>query len=1100
MRSIMKHLIKKLSLIAILCSLNTGQASASATTDEQAFKFFFANAKILGPAALTTIAAFIFGSEHRFVRAFAKKAAEPSDAASSAAGSAESAAANSSRNSNGNSSNSFSQVKRKATGESGTGGEVARPRTTSSSGGGGSGGSGDSGGSGGSSSASLPLTAVENRLFELVKNRNSKELQKLLQEHPEILNGRPTKNGEPPLVIALEKQYSKFNGQRLEKKPDNTTAKILIQYMNPDAINQKIRGYGGGTALHAAVLHDDYELVRLLLAKGADKSLFVKNCFDQTPLDLMTVHLNWTALTALLQHAKAKQLFPVSNWSTFPPLIAFFTIYYKNVPHYQSHDINHHDDIYRAKAVKFFKKLLTDLPQEAINSKNEFGNTLLHHLLVRYVYKKEELITALLQRKPDVHIRDKKNNTPLDLAIEGGLDISVIAELLKNGALGTYSRDCWWECTPLVSLLTQGEQEDFFSEKQRTFKYTNKILKYFTPESINTRNEKGDTLLSFILSNPEQNEYNHGLMKHLLNDHNADPNIPDTNGETALHKAARMYEDEEDDDNPGFYPNDYVEILLQYNADPNIQDKNGKTPLHVAVQECNDSAIEFLVAADAKRNITDCNGNTPLHILVEMHKKGVHPQQTIVSDYTFEQLLKNNFYEHYLNIKNNAGDTPLHIACKKTGEEFDYNLVRLLLNGSDITIPDNDGNTALHIACENRNISLARLLMTCAKKEAALTIKNHSGELPLIAFLHIENILKKLSTDINKDLSQKDRDAIQKDRDAIQKDRDAIQKDRDTMIELMITHKVLWTEAIQNSITKDTELKNLLFQLAFLNYSNQLPDLKKISDKHGIKPDAALKQIDNCFQVVVAECFKKNLDITAFPGYAELFKHLAILEDATRTRFYTILCWHMLANKLFDTTIPADDTDEESHSDNEMDQNDRIQATVPDWMMNLKNKTAFLLTKNEILENIKQDKQLELIDGSLEYFVRWLDTATIQSNPTILLIRLIGECKSIDQLDKLCDTWIEKNIVVQNGTLALRKPATLEFLEENVHQPFKALVKQRKHLLNKADYKNNPPVKAQGNKLKQKLWPLLDLYNKEKAKLNNSSASSSNGSSGGGAQ
>ena len=68
----------------------------------------------------------------------------------------------------------------------------------------------------------------------------------------------------------------------------------------------------------------------------------------------------------------------------------------------------------------------------------------------------------------------------------------------------------------------------------------------------------------------------------LLLSYNADPNILNKTGETALHQAVESDQFE------------IVKLLLQYNTDPCIQREDGESPLNIAIKKSSETMIELL--------------------------------------------------------------------------------------------------------------------------------------------------------------------------------------------------------------------------------------------------------------------------------------------------------------------------------------------------------------------------------------------------------------------------------------------------------------------------------------------------------------------------
>lgn len=106
------------------------------------------------------------------------------------------------------------------------------------------------------------------------------------------------------------------------------------------------------------------------------------------------------------------------------------------------------------------------------------------------------------------------------------------------------------------------------------------------------------------------------LIRLVLEERGLDPNIPTSDGSTALHVAVEYYDPE------------IVKYLCAHGANPNARKSGGWTPLHLAVDIEADSAfqeerppavrlIEILLAAGADSSLTDDEGKTPKDLAVE---------------------------------------------------------------------------------------------------------------------------------------------------------------------------------------------------------------------------------------------------------------------------------------------------------------------------------------------------------------------------------------------------------------------------------------------------------------------------------------------------
>jgi ankyrin repeat protein len=77
----------------------------------------------------------------------------------------------------------------------------------------------------------------------------------------------------------------------------------------------------------------------------------------------------------------------------------------------------------------------------------------------------------------------------------------------------------------------------------------------------------------------------------LLLEHKADPNLPDDDGTTPLHEAARRGDTET------------AIRLLEFGAKIDAQDKNGRTPLHKAAVNSHGDTVDLLLDAGADPTI-----------------------------------------------------------------------------------------------------------------------------------------------------------------------------------------------------------------------------------------------------------------------------------------------------------------------------------------------------------------------------------------------------------------------------------------------------------------------------------------------------------------
>ncbi|ASJ22529.1 hypothetical protein BHAMNSH16_13110 [Brachyspira hampsonii] len=142
-----------------------------------------------------------------------------------------------------------------------------------------------------------------------------------------------------------------------------------------------------------------------------------------------------------------------------------------------------------------------------------------------------------------------------------------------------------------------------------------------------------------------------------------------------------------------------VNLLLSKNANPNIKDKNGNTALHLAVMNANKSkskyieVINTLIKYNADINILNDKNQLALNIAV------INNDTEISNILINAESELNNIYNGY---------APIHIAVKNNNISIVDNL---LLNGADAEIKDSRGYTPLATAVENNNLEMCRKLI-----------------------------------------------------------------------------------------------------------------------------------------------------------------------------------------------------------------------------------------------------------------------------------------------------------------------------------------------------------------------------------------------------
>ena len=354
-----------------------------------------------------------------------------------------------------------------------------------------------------------------------------------------------------PLLTALQDQYHGHVD----------IARILIE--NGANVNVQVNQNTPTPPLHLAIINNHFELVPLLLEKGAKTE--VRDRLRETPLHHAINKMHEETIEILVKHkadVNAAYPSPTSGITPFLKVMENFQSSYipklmlcagalVNVSHYYTEETPLHFAIKQEHADEELVRMLIERGIE-IDAKDCQDRTALH-FAANYCH--HEISLMLLKNGSNVNLKDSELKTPLHFAIESG-SCAVIEYLIDYGAnikyLNTSTKD-----SPIHFAVKQNSQiaED--------------VIKLLIEKGveINAQDYLCRTPLHFAINNE--------------------------NEETAL-------------------------CLIRLGADVNLQDCEMKTPLHYAVKNVMVSLIENLIDRGANINVPDCLHNTPLFIAHKM--------------------------------------------------------------------------------------------------------------------------------------------------------------------------------------------------------------------------------------------------------------------------------------------------------------------------------------------------------------------------------------------------------------------------------------------------------------------------------------------------
>lgn len=368
---------------------------------------------------------------------------------------------------------------------------------------------------------------------------------------------------------------------------------------NPATVNSRD---GATTALHEATRGGHFEVVKFLVANGADVNAV--NFSKLTPLRLAMGYQRSAIADYLRQHGGLEQVAPparaAAQTNIVPPTVAppavttvspppkslfttpqpaspapalpTLTNRIASTPILTNQPLSEQElllinfpihEAARMGDVETVKLLFKNSP-DLINSTDEKGLTPLH---VAVGNKQLKAAEALLGMRANVNAKAFNGQTPLHVAARRG-DVAMVGLLITNRA-SVEARDEQGH-TPLLSVL-----------------HSAGVAALETADRMSARTPQPNMTELLVRARAEVNVRNEAIINLLLRA-GASPNVVETlTGRTALHFAAAI----------GHRP--IIEALVRHRAALDVVDRRGETPLAYALREARTNAIATLRAAGA---------------------------------------------------------------------------------------------------------------------------------------------------------------------------------------------------------------------------------------------------------------------------------------------------------------------------------------------------------------------------------------------------------------------------------------------------------------------------------------------------------------------
>ncbi|XP_053595833.1 putative ankyrin repeat protein RF_0381 [Microplitis demolitor] len=298
------------------------------------------------------------------------------------------------------------------------------------------------------------------------------------------------------------------------------TAIAILLLNNHANINPPNNNNSNESALYLAIENAEYEIVKIIVEKGADVNEIIKYgdykgssllhvAFDNNEYEIVKLLINYNIDVNRIDSESKSCIFYTNQLTD----LNIIELLFKNGANINIRDLDNNTPLFNAVCSSSLAIVNLFIKYGAqVNVKNKYNMTPLHFAVQNSSWR---IIECLILNNSNINSADLKGLTPLHTAIMNGF-VGNIKNLIYYGA------------------------------------------------DVNAKDINGETPLNYAVQQEDMEDVIEELLKR-----NADVNCCDNNGLRPLHSAADAAFDE------------YIEILLDYGADIEAVDNEGRTALHM---------------------------------------------------------------------------------------------------------------------------------------------------------------------------------------------------------------------------------------------------------------------------------------------------------------------------------------------------------------------------------------------------------------------------------------------------------------------------------------------------------------------------------------